>query len=226
VNVGKTVAFQVVGDENDAAPGDGRINDRQVVLLGDDVGVDRLALRHFDEGFVDVLADAGDVLRSPAPLDFVQGLDLAYFDHDVLIVRGHQLAAVVPVGFIAIVLFGVVGCGNDDAAMAMEGADGEGKLGRGAKALEEKYLDAVGRHDVRRDLGELAAVVPAVVGDGHADLAGYLLPEVIGIALGRHPDGVLVHPVGAGAHDAAQATRPEFQGLVEGVVELVGVVLL
>ena len=136
--------------------------------------------------------------------------------------RSQHLCAVVPVGFVAVVLLGVVAGGEDDAALATEVADGEGHFGRGAHIIEEIYLDAVGGEDVGRSLGEEAAVVAAVVAHYHTDLFQILeiLVQVVGEALCGGAHRVDVHAVRSGPHDATQTARAEFERTVEGVNKL------
>ncbi len=131
-----------------------------------------------------------------------------------------HLSAVVPVGLVAVILAGVVAGGDVHTGLAAQLADGEGDLGRGAQALEEVHLDAVGREDVSHALGEHASVVTAVVAYYHrALLAREGFKDVVGEALRGHAHDILVHAVGAGSHDAAQTAGAELQVLVEGVDE-------
>ena len=85
-------------------------------------------------------------------------------------------------------------------------------------------MDAVGAQHVGGNPGEELGIVAAVV--GYADLDVVIrgvLEYVVGKALCRHPDRVLVHPVGAHSHQAAQAARTEIQILVESVLETGGI---
>ena len=99
--------------------------------------------------------------------------------------------------------------------------DREGKLRRGAEAVKQVYLYAVGGENVGDDFGELAGVVAHVVahGDGNLRHVGESLFEVVGQALGGGTHGVYVHAVSARAHYAAQAACSEFEVAVESLDE-------
>ena len=69
-------------------------------------------------------------------------------------------------------------------------------------------------------MGEKVAVVPAVVSYGYLDfLSGKSLDQIIAQALGRFPDSVFVHSVGAYSHNTAEATCSELQILIKGISE-------
>jgi hypothetical protein len=59
-------------------------------------------------------------------------------------VWGNELTAVIPIGLIAIVFLGVVRRGADDAALAVEVADGKAQLGGRAERLKEKNFYSIG----------------------------------------------------------------------------------
>jgi len=95
---------------------------------------------------------------------------VAHLFDDVDIVRFDDLGTVIPVGFVTVVLLGVVGGGQDNAALAAQFADGKRHFRCGAEVFKQVDLDAVGREDVGRYLGKLAAVVAAVVTNDHGNL--------------------------------------------------------
>ena len=204
---------------------EGGIDDFDVVVFLDDLGVEGVLLDAREVDLVHILADDLDVLFAAGHLDVGDRLDFQHFLDDGLVVGGGELAAVAPVGLVAVVLLGIVGGGEHDAGVAVAVADGEAELGGGTHAVEEVDLVAVGSQHVGCDFGELAAVVAAVVADGSAELflVGVDLADVVGETLGGHCHGVFVHAVGADAHDAAKAAGAELEVAVEALVELVGV---
>ena len=76
--------------------------------------------------------------------------------------------------------------------------------------LIDTDMDAVGRQDFRRSLGEHIALDAAVVADGNG-LGAALGLDPVGKALGRLAHNINVHTVGARADHAAQTRRAEFQ---------------
>src|SRR5690606_6786689 len=79
-----------------------------------------------------------------------------------------------------------------------------------------------GREHLGRGLGELAGELPRVVRERDLEihLARIDLFDIAGERRRRLSDVIDVHPVGAGAEDAAHAPRPELQISVEALGEL------
>ena len=206
------------GDEGASGSMQRSVDDAKVFLALDDGGIDRDAVHHVEVDLVDVFADDLDEVLIAFELD-VADLHLVDFFDDGGVMRGQDLCAVVPVGFVAVILARVVAGGDVDTALTAQVTDGKRYFGRGAQVVEEVDLDAVGREDGCRNLGELAAVVAAVVAYDDGDLVAVLeaLVQVVGQALGGGAYGIDVHAVAAGTHDAAQAACAEFQILVETV---------
>ena len=132
-----------------------------------------------------------------------------------------DLAVIRAVYLVPVVLAGVVACGYVDADGASKVARGEGKRRRRLKARVHVRLDAVGcqhaRCSVREQLGIDAGVVANGNGAGLA-IAGLAVDEV-GDTLGCLTHRMDVHAVGAGAQNAAQARRAEFQRAIERVLD-------
>ena len=147
----------------------------------------------------------------------VEDVDLANGGEDVLGSLRSDLAAVGAVHLVAVVLSGVVACGDVDAGRAPQVARGEGAGRRGLQARVEVRRDAVGRQYLGRHVAEELALVARVAADGHAGLVEVCL-EVVGQALRGKGDRVDVHAVRAGAEHAAQARRAELQVLEERVL--------
>ena len=137
--------------------------------------------------------------------DFFGSFDTVYVVNDVDVVGSDNLSAVCPICFVAIVFLGVVGGSDVDTALTTEVTDGKRKLGSGTEAVEEVNLDSVGREDVGNDFSKLAAVVAHVVSNDNGNLGevGKCFLEVVGESLSGCANGVYVHAVGTGTHDAA-----------------------
>ena len=88
-----------------------------------------------------------------------------YFCDDGFVVRGDELCSVVKVCFEAVVVGGVVGCGDDDAGICVKFSDGEGDFRCGAGAIEEGAVAAEGGGDAGAEFGEVAGEVAGVVTD-------------------------------------------------------------
>ena len=143
-----------------------------------------------------------------------------HFRDDFLVHGRGDLSAVGPGDLVAVVFLGVVGGGDHNARHGAGLADGVTHFGRRTDIVEDIHVDSVGAHHVRGDAGKFLAVVPAVVRNHHGEpLPLHVTEDVVGQALRRHPHRVLVHPVGAHAHNATQATGAEFQVLIEGILE-------
>ena len=147
----------------------------------------------------------------------VEDVDLADGGEDVLGSLRGDLAAVGAVHLVAVVLGGVVACGDVDAGRAPQVARGEGAGGRGLQARVEVSCDAVGRQHLGGYMAEKLALVARVAADGNAGLVEVRL-EVVGQALRGECDRVDVHAVRAGAENAAQACRAELEVLEECVL--------
>ena len=137
--------------------------------------------------------------------------NLGYFGHDILVHGGGDLAAVAPKHFVAVVLLGVVAGGDHNAGGGVLDADAVAQFRGGTQILEKIHLDAVVAKNLGRYLRKQTGVVAAVVADAHAGSTFHLFLDVVGEALGGHAHSVLVHAVGAHAHDAAEAAGAELQ---------------
>ena len=104
--------------------------------------------------------------------------------------------------------------------------DGVTHLRRGTYVVEDEDLDAVGRHHFRRDAGELLAAQAAVIRDADLQVSpAAMAQDIVRQALRSYAHRVFVHPVGADAHQSAQAAGAELQVLVERVFQTRGVLV-
>ena len=220
VDVGESETSQHGGNQLDAGAVERSVDNLDVVALLDAFGVQHVLFDFLHESFVDLGADGDDAALAAVPFDIVERLDFLHFVDDAGVMWRHKLAAVVPVGFVAVVFLGVVRGGEHDARLAFEVADGEREFRGGAYVVEEIYRKAIGGKHVGCNLGELAAMVAAVVRDGGFQfLAGEAALDIVGKPLSGHADGVFVHAVGADAHDSAQAASAELEAAVKAFVE-------
>ena len=93
---------------------------------------------------------------------------------------------------------------------------------RGRTDVVEKVdVQAVCAEHVSGYLCELAAVIATVVGDADLKVVSLdILENVVCKPLGGHSDSVLVHPVGADTHDAAETAGTELEIAVERILEI------
>ena len=106
----------------------------------------------------------------------------------------------------------------------MQFAYGEAEFGCGPQCFEEKHFDAVRSKYIGGGFCKKAAVVAAVVANGHAYFSRSVsLFEVIGKALCSHTHRVFVHPVGAYSHDTTETAGTKFKAPVKRIGQVIGV---
>ena len=155
----------------------------------------------------------GDVL---GPGQHIGLLDLVVDDGGGVI--GH-LAAVRAVGLVAVVLGRVVGSRDHDAGVALVVTGGKAQGGHGHQGVIDADLDAVGGQNTGGGLCEDVALQAAVVADGDG-LAAALRLDPVCQTLRCLTDNVNVHPVGAGAQNAAQTSGTKLQRHRKAVLDL------
>ena len=220
-------AGEGLGHELDAAAVQRGVDDLEVRVAGDGFRGQHQGQLVLQVAFVDLgahrLDAAGNGAGDRGEADVGRVLDLRDLGDDVLVHGRGDLAAVAPEDLVAVILLGVVAGGDHDAGGRALEADGIAQFRGGAEGVEQVDVDAVVGEDVGGNLGEQAGVVAAVVRDAHAGGAVHMGLDVVREALGGHAHGVLVHAVGAHAHDAAEAAGAELEVPVEGVFEADGV---
>ena len=77
------------------------------------------------------------------------------------------MCAVIPIGFVTIVLAGVVAGGDIHTRLATEVAEGERNFGSGTEVFEEVNLNPVGREDIGDRFCKQTAVVTAIVANNN-----------------------------------------------------------
>ena len=203
-----------------------RVDDLHIVELADAFGREGEFMHLVQVDFVEAFVEDRDLFGVAAREDHADVGDLLHLGDDVLVVGRGNLCAVGPVGLVTVVLLGVVGGGYNDTRVAFEFADGEAQLGRRTECVEEEYRKSVRCEDIGHAFGEHARIVAAVVGHGDADLlARKVLFKVVRETLRGGSDRIDVHAVRTHAHDAAQASRTEFEILVEALYEFFHVVV-
>ena len=138
-----------------------------------------------------------------------QNVDLLSRLGDDLRLLGRDLGAVLPVGFIAVVLFRVMRCRDVDTGDATEFPHGEREFRRRADAVEEVDGDPVPCQHLRRGSGEESGIVTGVIRD--CDPAGVrpLALDQLGNRLRRLRDGKDVHAPGTHIHRGTQTRCAE-----------------
>jgi len=219
-NIGEAKGMQGPGNHRHTGAVDRGVDDLHIVVFLHDVGRKRDAFYLFNEPGVGLFTQDDDVLPGAVEADLFRS-DGFHLVDDVDVVGFHDLAAIVPISFVAVVFFGIMGSGDDDAALASVFPDGERHLGGRPEILKEEGLDAVGGKNASAAFGKEPAVVTAVVTDGHPDLreVGKIPFQIVAETLCGGPHGVNVHPVGTRSHDAAQSAGTKLQILVKRVNE-------
>ena len=136
---------------------------------------------------------------------------------------GH-LAAVGAISLITVILGGIVGSGNHNAGIAVIIAGRKAQRGNRHQSLIDADLHAVGSQNLSGGAGKHIRFNPAVIADRNR-LGAALGLDPVGKALGRLADHIHIHPVGAGADDAAQTGGAKFERHSETVLNG-GVVIL
>ena len=197
-----------------------RINDAEVFLTVNHLLVHQCLMHSVQIVDVHLTADNLDEVIVGRELHLVNR-HLVHLVDDARVVWSQHLSTIVPVCLVAVVLAWVVAGGDVHTCLSTQLTDGERNFRRGAQALEEISLDAVGREDISHRLSKQTRIIAAVMTHHHTKilLARECLKDVVGKALSGHTHDVLVHAVGTCTHDAAQTARTKFQILIERIDE-------
>ena len=143
--------------------------------------------------------------------------------HDGSSVIGH-LAAIRAVSLVAVVLGRVVGSRDHDARVAIVVTGGKAQGRNRHQSIINAHLDAVGCQNTGSGLGKDITLEAAVIADGHR-LGAALGLDPVCQALRGLTDHINIHPVGAGAQNAAQTGGAKFQCNRKAVFDLIVVSL-
>ena len=193
-----------------------RINDTEVFLTFNHFRIDGKGVDFIQIYLVDVFADNLNQTLVALELDVLNSYFVHFIDNGS-VVRRKYLRTVIPIGFIAVVFFRVVACGQIDTALATEVTNGERHFRSRTQVIEQINLDTVRRENISRDFSELAAVVTAVVTHYDGDLLFVLeaFVQIVRQSLGSRAYCIDVHTVAARTHDTAQTTCSEFQVFIK-----------
>src|SRR5437868_10359295 len=97
--------------------------------------VNRQIAYHGDIGLVERSPDHGDIGLAPSPLHIIHAGYLFHFLYDILVMGRHQLPAIIPIGFIAIVFLWIMRGGTDHATLAMQVTDSKAQFRGGPERL-------------------------------------------------------------------------------------------
>ena len=176
--------------------------------------------------FVELLVEYGNILHILAGQNHVHIGDLVDLLDDILIVRCSDLCTIRPISLVTVVLLRIVRSRDNHTRMALELADGETQLGRRTQRVEQKDGKTVRCKDISHMLGKQTRIVAAVVTDGNANLfTGEILFQIVSQSLRSSAYRIDIHTVAAHTHDAAQASRTEFEILIEALDELFHIVI-
>src|SRR6185295_3550849 len=132
--------------------------------------------------------------------------------------RRNQLSSIVPICFITVVFFWIMGSGANDTTLTSEISDGKAEFRRGAERLKQKNLYPIGRKNFCSCFRIKPTVITAVVRDSHLNLMGWKrFQQIIGISLSCHSNCIFINPVCSYAHYPPEPAGPEFEVLVETV---------
>ena len=97
--------------------------------------------------------------------------------------------------------------------------DGKRHLRSGTHLFEQIYLNAIGRENIRRDLGKQRTVVTAIVSDYNRNLFHIfkVCVQIVRESLGSSSDSIDVHTIGTYAHDPTESARTKLEIFVKGL---------
>src|SRR5258708_20055983 len=98
--------------------------------------VTREVVPHGDMGRINASPDHGDIGLTTSPLHFVHTGYLLHFFYNILIMRRHQLPAIVPISFISVVFLWVMRSGANKSSLAMQVPDGKAQFRSRPEGLE------------------------------------------------------------------------------------------
>ena len=130
---------------------------------------------------------------------------------------GGDLAAVGAVNLVAVVLAGVMGCGDHDSGRAAQIPGCKGDRGHRHQCGPDVNPYPIGRENRRCRLCKHIAFDAAVVANDNRG-SRELLFQVVRQTLGCFCHGIDVHPVGSGTDNAPKASRTEGQIPVESIL--------
>ena len=98
---------------------------------------------------------------------------------------------------------------------------GKGKHRRGTERVEQIGQNPVGGENLDTFHCKLCGMIPRVIGNDNAAAAKRrtVVFQFVGKPLGCLANGVDIHTVGAGAHDAAQSAGAKFQIAVKAILD-------
>ena len=133
-----------------------------------------------------------------------------------------DLAAVLPVGFISVVVLRIVGCSDIDTGDGMQKTDRISQLRSGPQGRIDIGLDPVGSQYACGKQTEFSGFMTAVMSDDDASVHGLLAIALdeIGYALRCSANHVDIHTVGSGFQFASQSGRTESDVLIESLFDL------
>ena len=177
----KAPFFQRSGNKHSTRTMKRRINDTEVFLTFNHFRVDGKGVDFIQIYLVDVFADNLNQILVALELDVLNSYFVHFIDNGS-VVRSKYLRTVIPIGFVTVVFFRGVACGQVDTALATEVTDGERNFRSRTQVIEQINLDTVRRENISRDFSELAAVVTAVMADDNFDLVqiGKFLFQIVG----------------------------------------------
>ena len=201
------------------------IDDLQVLcLLPNDLRMNAERLDSSDIRIIDLLPD---ILKEPllSGLLFGHGLyrigaaHQIYLIHDVFVVRRGDLGSVLPVDLVPVIFPRVMAGRNDNPGFAVQVAQGKGQLRSWAQRSKAVGSNAVGAKDQSSFHGKFRRHPSGIKGNDRSFLFSLFFQNIIGQSLRRPADRIDVHTIRAGSDDPPKTAGPEFQILIEAVMD-------
>ncbi len=133
-----------------------------------------------------------------------------------------DLAAVAPIDLIAVVFRSIVACCNDNTRRRTQLPDTEGQHGCRLQFRIQIGPDPIGAQNLGGIQRKIRGLPSGIIGNDdaacHRFVTGFF--DIVRQPLGCLGHSVTVHPIGTCSDDASQASRAEFQILIEPVLDL------
>ena len=196
----------------------GGIHNFQICLLLYYFGINAQTLYHLQVGFIHFFTNQLNQMLPSRKFHFRNALNRFHFFYHINIVRGNELSSIVPIGFIPIVFFRIVGGGTHYAPFTMQLTNGKTQFRRRSQRFEQVNLYAIGSKNMGGCFGKKTTVIATIMGNcyGNRSIAvGFF--KIIRKTLGSHTDGIFINPVTTYSHDSPQPSGSKFQIPVKAI---------
>ena len=123
-HMGKPVSSQSFGDKSYSRTVYRCINDFQIVLTGDGLGIERQGFDTSNIFFVDFFSDHLDQSRISIEIDIGNRTYFIDLGNRIFIVGGNHLCPIVPICFISVIFFGIMRSSKNNTALTTQFPNG------------------------------------------------------------------------------------------------------